>query len=314
MSMPDDGDNPTVVVPYPGPAEDEECKDIFVYLRPETNGIVVESTLLRVISENPRYKEFIDLVYLANLPGTFIVREKIIENHYIYKLPFAYEGIKHFTGHMKSRFKEHFGVPVEDATVLGAFEALDTLDMNRDEMFKTWVDERDLLYINCQSIKRIDDVYVVNYDIPALLEKNTEETDIAVMMFRSVLSTDEFHQMIDDMGRALRKSGIIGNKKPLRRAFHYSRGPFEQILDAIGHLYAPDGSPVELKLLQFCRFLMKRGIVCRDIEKALHFPIMQFETSEGRVFEDCLFTYTADDSYEAAYEKLRSVVLQYLIG
>ncbi len=311
--MPDDPEKPTVVVPYPGPTEEERCRDIFVYLRPETNGILVESTLLRVISENPKYRKCIDLVYLANLPGPFIIDQKIVENHYIYKLPFAYHGKKHFTDHMKKRFREHFGVSVDEATVLGAFEALETLDMDRDAMFRTWVDERNLLNINCQSIKRIDDVYVVNYDIPALLQKNDEDTDIAVMMFRSVLTTDEFHRMIDDMGTALKREGIIGSQIPLRRAFHYSRGPFEQILDAKGHLYNPDGSSMNLELLQFCRFLLNRGIDCREIEMALHFPIMQFGTSEGEVCEDCLFTYTVDDSYEAAYEKLRSVVVQHLI-
>ncbi len=305
---------PTVIIPFQPPDDDFVGLDVFVYLRPETNGVITESTLLGVIEKHPEYKANVQLAYLANIPGEFITRERIIEYHYIYKLPFAKHGKKHFTPYMKVRFEERFGIPFADARILGAFEALDLLDMDSEAMFHTWVDESDLLNVDCQSIKRVGEVFIVNYDIPAILERYQAGTDIAVMIFRSTLSRDAFHGMIGEMEHCLRECGILDRNTPSSRAFHYSRGPFEQIRDARGHLFNPNGAPVDMRQLQFCKFLLSRGVRCPEIEKALHFPIMRFKTPDGSIVEDCLYNYTYDDSYEEAYRKFSSAISQYIIG
>ena len=40
---------------------------------------------------------------------------------------------------------------------------------------------------------------------------------------------------------------------------------------------------------------------------------MRFRTDDGSIVEDCLYSYTLDDSYEEAYRKLRSAVSQCII-
>ena len=75
-------EKPTVVIPYAGTSDDLRCRDIFVYLRPETNGVLAESSLLRVIGNSSLYRERIELIYLANIPGEFIIENKIVEDHY----------------------------------------------------------------------------------------------------------------------------------------------------------------------------------------------------------------------------------------
>jgi hypothetical protein len=223
-------------------------------------------------------------------------------------MPFAERGGAAFTESMKERFSLHFGVSFDSARVLGAFAALKYLDLTEDQLFGTWVPDEDLLVLNCQSIKRIDDVYVVNYDIPALLHKNNAGTDIAVMMLRSTLSNEQFHHMITDMGAALREKGIVGRGEAMSRAFHYSRGPFEQLLDARSHLYDEAGKPVPLTQLQFCRYLADRGLTYRYVEQVLERPILEFRDEKGEIHEECLFPYTAGDSYEQAWSKLRAAV------
>ena len=312
MSTRDREELPTVIIPFvPGP--NDGCRDIFVYLRPETNGVLTESTMLKVIDHTPSYKAGCTIAYLANIPGEYMRRNRIVEQHYGFKLPFAQLGKRFFTPHMRRSFEDRFQVSLDHAEVLGAYEALEKLELNEQEMIEIWVDEADVYDINCQSIKRIGDVYVVNYDIPALLLKYTAGVDIAVMIFRSNLSTDEFHHLIEDIGSSLRREGIVDARTPLSRAFHYSTGPFEQILDARGHLFDESGKRAPLQSIKFYRYLQKRGIHCREIEKALHFPIMQFKTAEGIVVEDCLYRYTKDDSYETAYRKLTTAVGQHVI-
>ena len=302
---------PTVVIPYEPAEEKSSGAEIFVYLRPETNGVVVESSLLRVIERSPVYKHAIELAYLANIPGEFIRAHQIIEKQYGHKLPFAHNGKEHFTENMRERFESHFRTEFGDAPIFGAFAAIEKLQMTPEELFKVWVGPEDHLVLNCQTIKRLRDLFIVNYDLPALLKKNTVGTDITVMIFRSSLSGSDFHLMMEDMENALRSDGLIDSRTSASRAFHYSRGPFDQILDARGHLFEPDGSNFDIKNIQFYRYLRNRGVDCRTIEKALHSPIMQFRQTDGTLIEECLYAYTQDDEYETAYRKLTSVVTQF---
>ena len=303
---------PTVLVPYTGSSPDSDSRDVFVYLRPETNGVLVESTLLKIIESSSFYRQSIQLVYLANIPGQYIVKQGIVEDHYRYKMPYTKTGRGSFTPYMRSRFEEHFSVPFGASRIVGAFDALEILNLSSDELFELWVPESSVLQVNCQMIKKIGDIYVINSNIPALLHKNTNSTDIAVMIFRSKLSNDGFHHMIQDMIGALRHMGILGKATPFGRAFHYSRGPFEQLLDARGHLYDTDGYHLPLSEMQFCSFLRDRGILCEEVNKILDFPIMQFRSSSGAIVEACIFDFTADDSYAEAYDKLQAAVLQHI--
>ena len=307
-------ERPTVIIPYRGVSENLDCRDIFVYLRPETNGVLVESSLMRVIDQTALYREKIELIYLANIPGVFIVKNKIVEDHYRYKLPFARRGGSLFTVSMQERFELHFLESFDARRVIGAFEALSALQLTEEELFATRVGEDLVLNLNCQIIKKIEDVYVVNYDIPALLHKNNYETDIAVMLFRSTLANSDFHRMIEEMNDSLEKNGVLKAGLSYSRAFHYSRGPFEQILDARGHLYAQDGTHVPLSDMQFCSFLRTKGAECREIEMTLDNPIMTFRTDSGEVVEDCIYTRTQDVSYQEAHRILERSESQYLAG
>ena len=304
---------PTVLIPYDAEPSEQESTDVFIYLRPETNGILVESTLLKVIESSDHFRESIRMVYLANIPGEFIVRNGIVEDHYRHKLAFAEKGGSVFTRYMRSRFEEHYSVPFESSRVVGAFDAIEILGMSEEELFDVWLPEEAVLMVNCQMVKKIQNVYVVNSNIPALLHKNNYSTDIAVMILRSKLSKDKLHQMIQHMIGALRGAGILGESTPFGRVFHYSNGPFEQLLDARGHLYDTHGEHLPLSEMHFCSFLRDRGILCEEVNKILDFPIMEYSSSSGQ-FEACIFDVTAENSYGEAYNRLTSAVSQYIAG
>ena len=301
---------PTILVPYQYDESCGNCQDIFVYLRPETNGIQVESSLLKVVQRSPLYMENMRLAYLANLPGDFMKAKRIVEHHYRLKIQFCIQGKRAFTPHMQTAFEIYYDEAFESAKVLGGFEALDILGMSAEQLSNLWVDKQNILVINGQSIKKYKDFYIINYDIPALIEKNDVETDIAVMVFRTSLGYPDIHRMIAEMGQSLRDEGLLPAHMPLARAFHYSKGPFEQINDAMGYLYNENDELVPLEENHFVRYLMQKGFSLEEIRMAVLHPIMGFHIAPTVVLEDNLLAYTFDDTYEDAMRKLSSIAYQ----
>ena len=303
---------PQVLVPYPGLDADPSTQDIFVYMRPETNGVVGEREVLRVIEKYPQYKVDLHLVYLANIPGEFIVRNHIVERHYAVKMSFAVHGKRLFTERMKERFREHFDTEFASAPIIGAFEALDRLDVRAEELFSQWVDEPDILVVDGQTVKRVGAFFVVNYDIPALIHKNNRNTDIAVMLFRTQMGYQDFLSLTSKMRQGFIDRGMLGTQGSVSRVFHYSKSPVEQILDGLGYLYSSDGRRIPMRELSFAAFLLQHDVSEAQIGGLLDNPIATFETSRGRI-EDSVIAYTRNESYERALEKIRTMVSQYRI-
>jgi hypothetical protein len=301
---------PQVLVPYPGPDGSGDIQDIFVYLRPETNGVLVESVLMKVVQSCSQYRTGLKLIYLANFPGEFIVRNHIVERHYAHKFFFAVHGKRAFTGRMKAAFESHFGESFADATILGSFEALQVLNLTPERLFTRWVPAHDMLHVDGQTIKRYDGYYVVNYDIPALMHKNNRNTDIAVMLFRCSVEYGYFVELVDEMREALVRKGVLTENRPASRAFHYSKGPLEQLLDATDYLRRSSGEPVSLDELSFVEYALEHGFSTDELLGIVRSPICRFEGRDGSVFEESVFVYTSTDTYEQALEKLRTVRAQ----
>jgi hypothetical protein len=267
-----------------------------VYLRPETNGIQTESVLFRVFKD-PLWHSKVELVYLANVPGAFLLERGVVERHYAARVKFARQGAEAFTPAMRETFTRFFGVPFDRARVVGAFEALRLLGLDEEGLFRTWVPVYDLLDLEGQLVKRVsDDLFVVNYDIPALLTKHHAGTDVAAMVFRTELSYEEFKAAVDQIRQSLVREGLLDPDKPEHRVFHWSRGPFEQLLDARGYVYTVRDEPVEVADLAFGRFLLDKGETEESILAALNDP---FASGTN------LFTATLFDTFEGAYSRLR---------
>ncbi|MBB6482062.1 hypothetical protein [Spirochaeta isovalerica] len=303
---------PTVIVPYGGPDSSGRVDDIFLYLRPESNGVLVESTLMTVLRGQKQYRDNAELVYLANLPGDFIMDNHVIEEHYSINYKFAAGGRKCFTPMMKKRFEEHYGVLFDDCDVVGSFDALDLLSLSEEELFSIWVPFEDILFVNGQSVKKYKDLYIINYDIPALLHKNNYATDIAVMVLRSSLSLKDFHRMIVSMEEALVSRGIMDNSKPPSRYFHFSKSPFEQILDGMGYLYTPEGDHLPLENISFTVSLLENGFSMDEIQGIMKYPIMGFE-EKGNLIEDNVFIRTRNKTFSEALQILVSAKWQIYI-
>ncbi len=289
---------PKILVPYVGPDPDPDLLDIFLYLRPESNGVAVESAILSVIKECRKNDQHVKLIYMANMPGDYIVSRKIIERHYSLRLFFAVHGGRAFTLDMIRQFEDFYRAEFRPARVIGAFEALRRFAWSPEELFDLWVEESAVFRIAGQVVKRYQDVWIVNYDVPALLHKNSAATDIAVMTFRTREGYRHFFEVAVEMKRALVERGLLLQRMPIARAVHISRSPFEQLLDTRDYLLAPDGTPAGLDASSFAQFLMARGLDLALIRGLIEHPICSFdfgfdEPSEQHLMDLCEgFTYT----------------------
>ncbi len=298
---------PRILIPYtPRTGERGEEQEFFITLRPEANGVAAESSLLKTVRNNPIYKNNVSFVYLANISGDYIINHRIVEQHYHLKISYARHGTSLFTPFMKDVFQDFFQIPFWEAEISGSFQALSRLGCSEDELFRIRVKRKDMIEINGQNIKRIGDIFVVNYDIPAILHKNSHVTDIAVMIFRSTLGSDDFAEMIREMGENLVKEGILHPDLPISRIFHYSKSPFEFLLDASGYLLKSDFTPYPLGNMDFPRFLNSRGLPLKIIEGVLKYPLLSYRSPAGGLVERDIFQYTFGNTFEASYRKLIS--------
>ncbi len=304
---------PTVVVPLDTECKTEMCQDVFVYLRPEANGIHVESTMMRTIHTTDHYRNNVKLVYLANIPGDFIAKHRIIEQHYRLKLSFAKHGKHIFTEYMQREFSRYFGVPFKEAEILGSFEAMKRLHYTREQLFNLWVPANDILHLNGQTIKRVNGLFIINYDIPAILQKNRTNTDIAVMILRTRLGPESIYSLMMEMVDRLKADGLLKHSQAFTRVFHFSRSPFEQILDGIGFLYNNDGTHIPFTEIQFYQFLLQQGMSATEILKVLRYPIFQFANGNGSIFEQTVYAASYGMNYTEAYNTLLSSKAQILL-
>lgn len=293
------------MIPYPGPSPDPDVQDIFIYLRPESNGVQVEGPLLKSIRNYPAPKDSLKIIYMANIPGSFLVKHRIIEEHNSLKLRFAMHGRELFTAAMRRAFEDYFLIPFDDADIIGSFEALKRLKLNHRELFHLWLPEKDFFTMHGQTVKKLDDIFIVNYDIPALLHMNNNRTDIFVIILRSFLPYSENHKIMDSTGRTLGEQGLLADHMPLSYILHYSKGPFEQILDGLGYAYTREERHAALPSLSFFAYLLNRGCTGKDILDTLHNPIMNFSTESG-IVEKNLLLFTAEKSFEEAHRLFES--------
>jgi len=259
---------------------------------------------MQVIRGKTEYKEKISIVYLANIPGDFIIHNKLMEQHYHLKISFAHRGAQIFTPYMIRKFESHFSTAYDPEKIFGAFPALKKFNLSEEELFHLRVPREDMMDINGQTIKRYEDSFIVNYDIPALLHKNSYKTDIAVMVFRSALDETTFSSLIRDMGTALVEEGIVDPKLPISHVFHYSKGPFEFLLDAEGYLLTRDNHHEPLGQHSFSQFLHDRGVPINVVQHILKFPILIYPGKGDTLVERDILHYTFGDSFEEAYQKL----------
>ncbi len=292
-------EKPNILLPYAGPDPSGKTTDIFIYLRPETNGVNTESAIMKVIYNYPEHEDSVKMVYFANYPGSFIKSKHLIEHHYSHKLKAAEEGRNAFTPKMIESFENYFNEDFHNAEILGAYDAIRKFSINEEDLFNLWVDDKDFFSIYGNTIKKYKDTYIVNYDLPALLHRKYLHADIAVMVFRISIPWPEFRKIIDEMKTSLKEKGIIDPKHPPERVFHFTRGPFEQILDGLEYLYNSEKKdPLNIS---FFKYLTEKEYSRKRIYSLIKNPVIMFN-EDNEIKENSIYEATKGMTYPEALD------------
>ncbi|MCP4220881.1 MAG: hypothetical protein GY765_40005 [bacterium] len=265
---------PDVLIPFAIPEDRLSSSEIsLIGVRPETNKVSYEAAIIKAVSPCA------DVVYLANLSGIIINDKAIVACHYSSQLQFAINGKEEMEKYpeMVAKFEKKFSVPFAEANIVGAFEAIleHKVRENADDLFDTMVPDEDFLTFYGHSVKRINDIYILNYDIPFVISCNSRETDMFLIAIRLKEGSPGFsginHAIYDNMcnSESITLVGINKRKnlpwyEQMRRTYHISRSHIEAMFDLTDYIFKDDQNRLDYIDTPLGRRILEKGILPRE--------------------------------------------------
>lgn len=266
---------PDILIPYSGAAEKNKLGHssiTMIAVRPETNRVDYEATIIKSVAP------YAHVVYMANLSGILMNDKAIVLCHYSSQLQFAVNGKDEMAKYpeMIAAFEKKFKVKFEAAPIVGAYSAILDYKVKKDgdELFRTMVPNTDFLEMYGQTIKKIEGFYVLNYDIPAIVTRHHEGTNIFIMALRLVdesIGFSSLHHMIYDNMCRNQNTAIQGpdtrEKLPLewydriRRTYHMSRSHIEAMFDLTDFVFKDEGQRICFAETPLGQRLLQEGVM-----------------------------------------------------
>lgn len=287
---------PDILIPYTLTRKDLKNANMAIFsVRPETNLIKYEAEIIKAVEPVGK------VVYLANLSGPLINDQAIVARHYSSQLEFAVNGKEEMQKYpeMIAKFEKKFKVPFRDARIIGAYDAvLEHIKKDPEELFHTMVPEPDFLELYGQTIKKIDGFYVLNYDIPAVLTRHDDHTNIfviAVLFKGPELRFADIDHVIYNKMCENKETQILDSDKrqdlkwydQVRRTYHMSRSHIETMFDMTDYIFKSDGSkqiefsetPLGVALLE--KNILPAGTLEIYLEKLKENPLVYLNKPDG---------------------------------
>jgi hypothetical protein len=209
------------------------------YVRPESNRVVYESEIAKAI------KQRMEILYIANLNGRLFTEGGILRSHYASQFRFAEDPRTELEAYpeVAAAFEAHFGLPAGHADIRGSLQGLEDLGLSPERLFTSIVPDSDFLAAFGQTFKRIGGVFIVNYDLPALIARYRPDANVFVLCARRTTAGDSFYA---ELNRSIYEAIISRPDTPLlfgaeleglgweamvRRTYHVSTGRLMAMLD-----------------------------------------------------------------------------------
>ncbi len=269
---------PDIIINYD--LSEIESETGVVYVRPESNEVNYEKAILKGVMPSA------DVIYMANLNGALFIKDALIVEHNACQYRFAIFGKEEMIRYreMAEAFENHFNVDFNKAKIVGSFEAILTLNISSDELFNTIVPNDRFLYLYGQTIKRVGDVFVINYDLPAIISRYTPTANIFVIVLRSkeknfnfkglsqsitkMIQTTDYYDLLDD--------NIKKNMLPdemIRRIYHISRNHFMAMCDMLDFVFYSNSDQISPNQTTLGHKLIEKGITGQHIIHIKEYPI-----------------------------------------
>jgi hypothetical protein len=227
----------------------DRLRHAIVCVRPESNRLPYEAEIVSVLKARAR------VTYIANLNGRLFTEGGILRSRYASQFRFARDPRAFLEQYpeLALAFEEHFGVPVSEAPIRSSLGDLSEIGLSPEGLFATIVSDSDFLAVKGQTFKRIHGVYIVNYDLPAIVRRYTPEANVFVALAEAEADSDDFY---DGLNEALHDTIASHSETPLvfgaelsglswheqvRRTYHLSMNRLQAMLDMADFVY-PDAS------------------------------------------------------------------------
>ncbi|HOJ63469.1 MAG TPA: hypothetical protein PLE45_03510 [Spirochaetota bacterium] len=314
MEIKNENIKPEIIIDY-FDRKDLDLPIIVIYVRPESNEVFYEKALLKGISP------FGDIVYLANLNGKIFLNHALILDHYSTQYSFAIRGKDEIAKYppMVKKFEKYFKVKFNDAKIIGSFDAILNLNIEAEELFNLIVDKKDFLSFYGHTIKKIEDLYIVNSNIPAILNKYTDKTNVFVMAARL---RDEKYK-IEDINCSIfeelkkdNKTTLIDEKflkdikweEKIKRTYHISRNYIMATFDMIDFIFKPNGERIEFSETPLGRMILDENIMEKsELTKLKDNPLVYIKTKRGKKLIN-IAEYPKNMTMRECIELIKSIV------
>ncbi|MCP4150773.1 MAG: hypothetical protein GY757_23710 [bacterium] len=246
---------PDILIPYTLDRETlADSSMAIICVRPETNQAKYEAEIIKATAK------YADVVYLANLSGRLINEKAIVASHYSSQMQFAINGKEDMAWYpeMIEKFEQKFNIAFKDAPIIGSFDAILHFKLKKDgdELFETMVPRADFLEMYGQTIKKIENYYVLNYDIPAIITKHHNDTGMFIIAIRFKDNKYKFcdlhHLIYENMYKNENTQFIDSDKRKgmawynkVRRTYHISRSHIEAMFDLTDYVFKNDNQRIE---------------------------------------------------------------------
>ena len=268
---------PDIIVGYPrgesGFSAGGKAAYAVIYVRPETNNVLYEKAIVSGI------RGLGTSIYIANLSGSLIRRDRILEDHYPSQFRFASDPRGEMRRHpaMIAVFERHFGVTMDESRLIGSFEAVRALGLGEEALFEPIVAGRDFFSCWGQEFKRISGFIVANPNLPAVVKRYVPSANIFVVVVRSLEPAwpDFFtalNQAIYDRIISRRETPVIDGEKldslmwseKIRRTYHISSNHIMAMLDMADFTYLDERARLDIADTPLGRRLIGDGAVTRE--------------------------------------------------
>ena len=265
---------PDIAMPFNG-LHSKDSSIAVIAVRPESNKVTFESVILRGITP------YADLIYMANLSGNVVNNAKIIESQYAQQRYFALSGKVEIMKYPEfvTIFEEKFNIQASEAKIIGSFEAVSTyknkIHKSDQELFNTIVKNEDMLEAYGHTIKKIDDYYIINYDMPAIFSKHNKETDIFVIAVKLHDTNTPFSELnrgiFEEFDKPSTVSIIDSESRShmewfnqVRRTYHISNSHIKTMFDMTDYILDRNGTSIKIGDTPLGKIILERGVVSED--------------------------------------------------
>lgn len=304
---------PDIIIDYM-PLNEDFMPVAVIYVRPETNQVSYEKAILKGALP------YSDVIFMANLNGMLFIRDALILDHYACQYRFAIYGVDEIKKYpeMVDKVENYFGVHLSPEKFIGSFDAILKLNISAEKLFNTFVDEKSFLKLYGQTIKKYDDLYIINYDLPAIIEKYNDKSNVFIVVVKFKNEKITFDKINYSIAIEMEKDNNllfycadiykdISLIEKVKRTYHFSSTHIMAMFDMTDFVFDSNCKRISVTETPFGHYLIKNNFLTKErLIKLREYPMVYVSVNGKRellnIIED-----TKGISFDESVELLRSI-------